>query len=156
MEGLFCTFYLANFYFGVPVERVQEILRPLPITPVPLAKRELRGLLNLRGQIVTAIDLRRRLALESLPPENPAMNLVIQTPDGPVSLLVDKVSDVFNAKAEDFEKAPDTLKGPTRDLTVGAFKLANQLLLILDVEKAVALNGLTHALPPSHPHKEFP
>ncbi|MCA9467878.1 MAG: chemotaxis protein CheW, partial [Nitrospira sp.] len=82
----YCTFHLANLYFGVSVLNVQEVIKFQPMTFVPLASRAVSGLINLRGQIVTAIDLRRRLELEEREDSEPPMNVVIRTDEGPVSL----------------------------------------------------------------------
>lgn len=135
----FCTFYLDDQLFGLDVLCVQEIVREQPLTRVPLSHRVVRGLINLRGQIVTALDLRRRLDLpdreESLEP----MNVVVQTDDGPVSLLVDEIGDVLELADEQFERPPETLRGSTRDPICGAYKLPNQLLTILDLKKIVTL-----------------
>ena len=89
-----CTFYLDGLFFGVEVQKVQEVIRYQEMTHIPLASRVVQGLINLRGQIVTAIDLRRRLELNERPADKLPMNVVIRTDDGPVSLLVDEIGDV--------------------------------------------------------------
>lgn len=132
----FCTFFLEDLYFGVEVQRVQEVIRHQETTRVPLAPGVIGGLINLRGQIVTAIDLRRRLGLPETT-HHEAMNVVIRTDDGAVSLLVDEIGDVVEVEQSDFEEPPDTLQGPSRNLIGGAFKLKNRLLLLLDTEKAL-------------------
>jgi purine-binding chemotaxis protein CheW len=138
-ELQYCTFYLRDMYFGLDVLKVQEIIRFQPMTPVPLANPIIRGLINLRGQIVTAIDLRRRLDLPDRSEESPPVNVVIQTDDGAVSLLVDEIGDVLEVSEKAFERPPETLRGTARELIRGTYKLPNQLLLILDTEKAVSL-----------------
>jgi len=137
----FCTFYLGEQYFGIDVLRVQEIVRHQPMTRVPLAHPMIRGLLNLRGQIVTAIDLRCRLELTPLAAACEPVNIVVQTTDGAVSLLVDAISDVLEVTAERFERAPETLQGAARDLIRGVYKLSDQLLMILDTDLVVSLPG---------------
>ena len=82
----FCTFYLDKLMFGVQLEKVQEVIRYLELTEIPLAPRVVSGLINLRGQIVTCIDLRRRLELADRPEETSPMNVVIRSADGAVSL----------------------------------------------------------------------
>ena len=133
----FCTFYVDRQFFGVPVQQVQEVIRYQEMTRVPLVPRVIRGLINLRGQIVVAIDLRRRLNAPERPEEQLPMNVVVRTPDGALSLLVDEIGDVLEVQEETFERPPETLQGVARELVLGVHKLPNGLLLILDTEKAV-------------------
>src|SRR6202041_4053067 len=90
----FCIFYLDQLLFGVELKAVQEVIRSLNMTKVPLAPRVVNGLINLRGQIVTAVDLRKRLELGPRRADTLAMNVVVRSEDGPVSLLVDEIGDV--------------------------------------------------------------
>jgi purine-binding chemotaxis protein CheW len=114
------------------------------MTRVPLAPSVVRGLINLRGQIVTAIDLRRRLELPERADGELPVNVVVQTDDGAVSLLVDEIGEVLPVSEQAFELPPETLRGTARDLIRGAYKLEGRLLLILDVERAVdTTNGPT-------------
>jgi purine-binding chemotaxis protein CheW len=133
----YCTFFVAGHYFGLDVLKVQEIIRYQEMTRVPLASPVVRGLINLRGQIVTAIDLRRRLELKDRPADQLPVNVVVQTDDGAVSLLVDEIGDVLEVPEKDFERPPETLKGTARELIRGAYKLKDTLLLILDTERTV-------------------
>jgi purine-binding chemotaxis protein CheW len=94
---------------------------------------------NLRGQIVTAIDLCRRLELSDRPADKLPVNVVVQTDDGAISLLVDEIGDVLEVREQLFERPPDTLKGTARELIRGAYRLEDQLLLILDSERTVSL-----------------
>lgn len=136
----YCTFKVDDFFFGVPVEQVQEVARHQEMTAVPLAAPEVRGLINLRGQIITALDLRRRLGLaDRTAGQRPPMNILINTGEGIVSLLVDQIEDVLGVQEETIESPPETLKGPARDLVTGASKQKDRLLLILDTDKAVEL-----------------
>jgi len=132
----YCTFYLDGLFFGVEVEKVQEVIRYQDMTRVPLASRVVSGLINLRGQIVTAIDLRRRLALPDRPADQLPMNVVARSDEGIVSLLVDEIGDVQEVAADLFEHTPDTLLGEARELIRGAYKLEDRLLLVLDTERA--------------------
>src|SRR3954454_49954 len=109
-EHQYCTFYLDGSYFGLDVLKVQEIIRYQEMTRVPLAPPVVRGLINLRGQIVTALDLRRRLELPDRPPEQFPVNVVVQTVEGAVSLLVDEIGDVLSVREQDFERPPETLR----------------------------------------------
>jgi purine-binding chemotaxis protein CheW len=133
----FCTFYVDRQFFGVPVQQVQEVIRYQEMTRVPLVPRVIRGLINLRGQIVVAIDLRRRLNSPERPENQLPMNVVVRTPDGALSLLVDEIGDVLEVQEETFERPPETLQGIARELVSGVHKLSGGLLLILDTEKAV-------------------
>src|ERR1700729_202449 len=137
----FCTFYLGAEYFGLDVLKVQEIIRYQEMTRVPLAAPAVRGLINLRGQIVTAIDLRRCLDMADRPSDQLPLNVVVQTDDGAVSLLVDEIGDVLEVAEKLFEPPPETLKGTARELIRGAYKLKDRLLLILDTERTVNLTG---------------
>jgi purine-binding chemotaxis protein CheW len=133
----YCTFYVDNLYFGLDVLKVQEIIRFQEMTRVPLAPPVVRGLINLRGQIVTAIDLRRRLELRDRPAESEPVNVVVHTDEGAVSLLVDEIGDVLQVPEAAFERPPETLTGTARELIRGAYKLPDRLLLILDTERTV-------------------
>ncbi len=133
----FCTFYLEGLFFGVEVDKVQEVIRHQPTTPVPLAPEVIGGLINLRGQIVAAIDLRRRLELPARPAGQSPMNVVVRSDDGAVSLLVDEIGDVVEVEEQDFERPPDTLSGTGKELILGAFKMKERLLLLLDTEQAL-------------------
>ncbi len=135
----YCTFYVDGQYFGLDVLQVQEIIRYQEMTLVPLAPPVVRGLINLRGQIVTAIDLRRRLELEDAPADQLPVNVVVHTDDGAVSLLVDEIGDVLEVPETLFESPPETLRGPAREMIRGAYKLQDRLLLILDTQRMVNL-----------------
>jgi purine-binding chemotaxis protein CheW len=138
-EQQFCTFFLDSLFLGVEVRRVQEVLREQEMTKVPLAPPMVRGLINLRGQIVTAIDLRRRLELPERIAAEVAMNVVVRTDDGAVSLLVDEIGDVLNLPSTTFEPPPETITGVARQLVRGIHKLDQRLLLILDIDRTVDL-----------------
>ena len=136
----YCTFYLNDQCFGLDVLRVQEVIRQQAMTRVPLAHPMVRGLINLRGQIVTAIDLRRRLQLpDRKATDSDPVNVVVETDDGAVSLVVDDVGDVLEVNEQEFEPSPDTLQGCARELIQGAFKLADRLLLVLDLNPTVTV-----------------
>jgi purine-binding chemotaxis protein CheW len=136
LPAQFCTFYLDQFLFGVELNNVQEVIRALEVTRVPLAPGVVSGLINLRGQIVTAVDLRRRLELQLRPRQALAMNVVVRSGDGPVSLLVDEIGDVVEVEPTAFERPPETLRGPVRELITGVYQLKERLLLVLDTAKA--------------------
>jgi purine-binding chemotaxis protein CheW len=137
----FCTFRLAGHEFGIDVLRVQEVIRYQEMTRVPLAPPVVEGLINLRGQIVTALDLRRRLELPDRNADQLPMNVVIRTDDGPVSFLVDDIGDVVEVDETTFERPPETLRGVPRQLIEGVYKLEGRLLLILHTDRAAAKGG---------------
>ncbi|GAB5407540.1 MAG: chemotaxis protein CheW [Aureliella sp.] len=132
-----CTFQIANHHFCIDAIRVQEVIRYQNMTPVPLTEDYVRGLINLRGQIVTAIDMRKRLAFDDFPVGQQPMNVVVQARGGAVSLLVDRIGDVTEHELTYYEAAPPTLTAPLRDYIVGAYKLDSQLLLHLDIDAVV-------------------
>jgi purine-binding chemotaxis protein CheW len=133
----FCTFFLEDQLFGVPVEQVQEVIRNQEMTRVPLVPPVIRGLINLRGQIVMAIDLRRCMGMPDRPDSELPMNVVVRTEDGAVSFLVDEIGDVLEAEERSFERPPATLQGPAREMVRGVYKLQDRLMLVLDTARAV-------------------
>jgi purine-binding chemotaxis protein CheW len=137
-ERLYATFYVDGAHFGVDALDVQEVLRHQPMTRVPLASDEVRGLVNLRGQVVIAVDLRHRLGLDERSDDAAAMNLVVRTDDGPVSLLVDRIGDVLPVDEDELEPTPETVQGISRELLLGVIKLDAGLLHVLDVARATA------------------
>lgn len=134
---LYSTFHVQDRYLGIPVERVQEVLRSQPLTPVPLAHEHIGGLLNLRGQIVTALDLRARLGLAPREADAPSANIIVSTDDGPLALVVDAFGDVVEVSEDRFEPPPATLVADSRSLIKGAFKLDDALLLDLDLDETL-------------------
>lgn len=131
----YCTFELADLFLGIEVRHVQEVLRYQRTTRVPLAPPVVEGLINLRGQIVTAIDLRRRLELPDRPADALPMNVVLRDDDGIVSLLVDSIGDVLEIDTASIQPPPSTLRGVVRDVVRGVRELEHRLLVLLDVER---------------------
>jgi purine-binding chemotaxis protein CheW len=140
-SGQFSTFFVADLFFGVDVLNVQEVLRFQPMTPVPQAPEVIEGLINLRGQIVTAIDMRRRLHLPPRAADKSPMNMVVRTLDGAVSLLVDEIGDVLDMDASTYERTPENLDPAARELIRGVYKLKGRLLLVLDAERTAELTA---------------
>jgi len=134
----FCTFVLQGQFFGVPVQQVQEVIRFQEMTRVPLVSEVISGLINLRGQIVTAVDLRRCLGMTDRPVGQLPINVVIRTNDGPVSLLVDEIGDVVEVDQNTFETVPETLHGAARAMVHGVYKLPERMLLELDITRTLA------------------
>src|SRR5271170_3099109 len=135
----FSTFFVADLFFGVDVLDVQEVLRFQPMTPVPRAPEVIEGLINLRGQIVAAIDMRRRLGLPPRAGDKTPMNMVVRSADGAVSLLVDEIGDVLDVDEASYEPPPENLDPAARELIRGVYKLKDRLLLVLDAERTVDL-----------------
>jgi purine-binding chemotaxis protein CheW len=139
LSGQYSTFDVSGFYFGIDVLQVQEVLRYQEMTPVPLAAPVIEGLINLRGQIVTALDMRRRLGLPPRACGETAMNVVVRTDEGAVSLLVDEIGDVVEADSSTFELPPENLDPAIRSLVRGIHKLKDRLLLVLDITQTLRL-----------------
>lgn len=136
-----CTFSVANLQFAVDVLQVQEVFQYQELTHVPLAPHAVVGLINLRGQIVTGLDMRRRLELEPSESEEQPMNVVLRQGDNIISLLVDTIGDVVEVEDDRFEAPPETLDDLTRSVVHSICKLEEQLLLVLDAT-AVTSKGL--------------
>lgn len=138
-ERVFVTLTVADQLCGVPVLGVRDILGEHKITRIPLAPPEIAGSLNLRGRIVTAVDLRRRLRLPEPPPGQPRMSVVAEQGGELYALLVDQVSEVMSLKANAFERNPPTLPPAWAEFSSGIYRLENRLLVVLDVGKLLAL-----------------
>jgi len=136
----YATFFVDGLFFGIDVLQVQEVLRYQEMTRVPLAPEVIEGLINLRGQIVTAVDMRRRLKLQPRADGRTPMNAVVRSEEGAaVSLLVDEIGDVLEVSSETFEPPPENVEASARELLEGVYKLKDRLLLILDTEKTIDL-----------------
>ncbi|MBS1826351.1 MAG: chemotaxis protein CheW [Acidobacteria bacterium] len=133
----FSTFFVQDLFFGIEVLEVQEVLRYQEMTKVPLAPDLIEGLINLRGQIVTAIDMRRRLRLEPRKAGETPMNMVVRSDDGAVSLLVDEIGDVLEVRNDVYESAPENTPRELREMIAGVYKLDGRLLLVLDTERVL-------------------
>jgi purine-binding chemotaxis protein CheW len=134
------TFHIGRYLFGVEVGLVQEVVRVQSLTPVPLAAPEIAGLINLRGEVLTAINVRERLGLPPSTSNRDPINVVVRVDDEPVSLLVDEIGGVIEVSQVSFESTPATVDARVRPLLLGAYTLPEQLLLKLDVRKLLQLN----------------
>ena len=132
-----CMVQISGRWYGLPVERVQEVLRHSGLTAVPLAPPLVAGLLNLRGQVVEAIDPRVPLGLETPAAERPPVNVILRTSGGPVSLLADDVGDVVEVSEESAEPPPSTLGENIRRLISATCTLQDRLLPVLDVDRVI-------------------
>lgn len=139
--GRFCTFHVGDLLLGVEVQLVQEVLGEEPMTRVPLADPWVSGLLNLRGQIVTAIDARRRLGLPPRGPGDRSANFVLRTPDGSVSLVVDREGDVVDLPITEIEPLPENVSPAIRAVVTGTCRVEESLLLMLDVERTLTIGS---------------
>jgi purine-binding chemotaxis protein CheW len=135
----FATFSVADMFCGIDVTQVQEVLKYQEMTPVPLAPSVIQGLINLRGQIVTAVDLRRRFCLPERAAGQKPMNMVLRCDGGAVSLLVDEIGDVVEVDDGDQEQAPSTMDPLHREVVEAVFKLDGKLLLAIDTAKLMQL-----------------
>jgi purine-binding chemotaxis protein CheW len=137
LASQFVTFRAGGLLFGVDVLQVQEIIRYQAMTPVPLAPPAVKGLINLRGQIMAALDLRTLLKVETESNENKPMNVIVHTGEETISLLVDSIGDVIETKKDDFELTPETVKAHIRGILDGVFKLKEELLLVLNAKACI-------------------
>ena len=133
----YMSFRLDGLLFGVELDAVTEVVPWREITPVPHAPDTVEGLINLRSQIVTAIDLRRALDLDPRPPEDRPMNLIIRLESELISLLIDEAADVLDLSEADFEPPPRNLRGRVGELILGAYKLPEDLLLPLKLQAII-------------------
>ena len=130
----YVTFIIAEQLFGIHVLKVQDVLNSHRITRIPLAPSEIAGSLNLRGRIVTAIDVRRRLTLSSRKPSD-CMSVVVDHHGDLYSLLVDNVGEVLALDPNEFERNPPTLEPVLREYSQGIYRLKDKLLVILNVDR---------------------
>jgi len=142
-EEVFVTLTVADQLCGIPVLSVRDVLGPQTITRIPLAPPEVAGSLNLRGRIVTAIDLRRRLHLPPPPSGSPQMSVVAEQGGELYALLVDQVAEVMSLKAAQFERNPPTLPQEWSRYSLGIYRLQGRLLVVLDVAPLLALSPQT-------------
>ena len=139
------TFHVGKYLFGVDVSLVQEVVRLQQMTPVPLAVPEIAGLINPRGEVLTAIDLRARLGLPPADSGREPVNIVIRVDDEPVSLLVDEIGGVLEVSQVPFEQTPATVDERVRDLLLGAYTLPDRLLLSLNAKRVLDVGADSRA-----------
>lgn len=138
-EGVYVTLHVAGQLCGVPVEGVRDVLGAQAITRIPLAAPEIAGNLNLRGRIVTAIDLRRRLRLPPAEGAGAPMSVVTEQGTELYALLVDQVSEVMSLPSRSMERTPPTLSGGWAEFAAGVHRLPGQLLVVLDMDRLLAV-----------------
>lgn len=133
----FVTVRLAGQLMGIPVLAVHDVLASHKITPIPLAPHAVAGVLNLRGRIVTAIDLRARLGLPARGEHEQSMSIVVDHDGEPYSLLIDSVGEVLSLSGVNFERNPVTLDPRWQEVSSGIYRLDGELLVVVDVERLV-------------------
>jgi purine-binding chemotaxis protein CheW len=138
-DRIFVTLKVGDQLCGVPVLTVRDVLAEQSITRIPLASGEIAGSLNLRGRIVTAIDLRQRLHLPPAPPGSSRMSVVAEQGNELYALLVDQVAEVMTLPASQFERNPATLPPAWADFSAGIYRLEDKLLVVLDVARLLDL-----------------
>ncbi|MBM3521643.1 MAG: chemotaxis protein CheW [Alphaproteobacteria bacterium] len=141
----FVTMMVTDQLFGIPVLSVQDVLGPQRITRIPLAPVEVAGALNLRGRIVTAIDVRQRLGLASREEGKSNMSIVVDQSGELYSLTVDAVGEVLSLPAEAFERNPSTLDPHWREVSAGIYRLEGKLMVVLDVARLLDIRGAAAA-----------
>jgi len=141
-QGMFVTMTVANQIFGIPVLKVQDVLGSQRIAHVPLAPPGVLGSLNLRGRIVTAVDVRTRLGLPPLADNKQSMSVVVDHEGELYSLVVDKVGEVMSLTASDFERNPSTLDPRWQEVSDGIYRLQGTLLVVLDVSRLLRLDQM--------------
>ncbi len=134
----FVTFTIAGQLFGIPVLQIQDVLSSYQITPIPLAPPEITGSLNLRGRVVTAIDVRLRLGLSARAKEAESMSIVAEDEGELYSLMVDSVGEVLALSKSEYERNPPTLDAKFRAFSEGIYRLDKQLLVVLDVDRLLS------------------
>jgi purine-binding chemotaxis protein CheW len=140
-DASFLSFRLGHQLFGLPLTSVQDVLDPRPLTRIPLAPKEVAGALNVRGRIITAIDVRARMGLEPRPADTSYISIVVEHHDELYNLIVDSVGDALELSPSAYEPNPPTLDPAWRDLLNGVFRLDGELMLVVDVRKLLAFTA---------------
>lgn len=130
----YSTFLVENRLYGIDVTKVQEVVRPLTLTPIPLAQKYFHGLVNLRGQVVTAVSLHDLFGLNTRPPTD-LMNVICKFDGTLISFMVDEIGDVIEVDADHFDRAPSNISESTRKFMTKIYMVGSQLLSVLDVDK---------------------
>ena len=141
----YVTFTTADQLFGLPIEQVQDVFKPQRITRVPLAGPEIAGVLNLRGRIVTAIDMRNRLELQRREAGSAPMAIGIEAKGESFGLLVDAVGEVLNLPDREREANPINLDRKLARASAGVYRLDGHLLVVLDIDRVLDLGAAAAA-----------
>ena len=138
----YCGFKVAGEEFAIPVMEIQEVIKPLPVTTVPLAQANVRGLINLRGQIVTCISVRKQFGLDDNLSMN-YMNIIVKGREGLYSLVVDEITDIVEVGEDQVESAPDTLNSNLKRFVDRVYKRETGFVTLLNVSKLISLDNKT-------------
>lgn len=130
-----CGFKIMDGQYAIPVLEVQEVVKPQKVTPVPLGPSYVDGLINLRGQIVTAINLRNLFGLPTSEDSEEYMNIIVRWEDSLYALVVDEIMDVMDIENSTFEETPDTIEEGLKKYIRGVFKMEENLLTLLSLER---------------------
>jgi len=139
----FLTIFVGGQMFGIPILQVQDVLGQTKVAKIPLAPHQVAGALNLRGRIVTAVDVRTCLHLPMLDNTGKIMSVVVENEHELYSLIIDSVGDVLSLYEEDYEPTPATLDPAWRSVSLGIYRLQQKLLIILDVPKLLNTLSMT-------------
>jgi purine-binding chemotaxis protein CheW len=139
LSSTFVTMMVHEQLCGISAQNVRDVIVSPAMTPIPLAPPEVAGSLNLRGRIVTAIDLRRRLGLQTAAPGSNTMSVVVERQGELYSLIVDNVREVVDLDKAGFEPNPLTLAPAWRDVSAGIYRLQSDLLVVLNAERVLAI-----------------
>ncbi|MEE2670190.1 MAG: chemotaxis protein CheW [Bdellovibrionota bacterium] len=134
----YCGFKIAGEEYAIPVMEVQEVIKPLQVTSVPLAQDEIRGLINLRGQIVTSLSLRKLFGQDEHLSQD-YMNIIVKGDDGLYSLVVDEVTDIIDVEEESVERVPDTINPRIKRFVDRIFKRSKGLVILLKIDELIKL-----------------
>jgi purine-binding chemotaxis protein CheW len=137
----YCGFRVAGEEYAIPVMEVQEVIKPQMVTPIPLAQEEIRGLINLRGQIVTCLSL-RKLFNQDDNLDHPYMNIIVKGQDGLFSLVVDEVTDIIDIDKQSIENAPDTINPGLRKYVDSIYKRDQGVVILLNPKKLMELDDI--------------
>jgi len=130
------SFYIGDFLFGIPASQVLEINKEIDITPVPLSDEHILGIMNLRGQIVTVMDLAKKLKIDLK--VTPKLNLIVKDEgEAPISFVIEEIGEILEIAPSKLEKVPDKLEGLSKEYIKNVYQLPDKLLLVLDIEKIV-------------------
>jgi len=142
--GKYLTFFLASEEYGVEILKVQEIIGRMPITPVPLTSKYIRGVINLRGKIHPIMDLKIKFGMDQSQITDETCIIVIKTASMMMGILVDKVSEVVNVASDDIEDTPSFGADVNTEYLLGVGKTGGKVRLLLDIEKVITAADIIH------------
>jgi purine-binding chemotaxis protein CheW len=140
----FVTFYVGDLLIGVDIHNVEEINRQVDVTPVPQSPHHVRGVINLRGEVVTVVDLRKVLDMGDADINQHSRTVVVNSGNEEIGLLVDRIADVVRVRANQMDMPPANVSGVDGRFFKGVYKLEKTLLIILDVDAAISVKETHH------------